>query len=171
MNRMLVNAERTISALLLLMLFLLIVAQVLSRYLFAHPFTWTEEVARYTMIWLIFIAAAQVTSTDGHIAITLIDKAVPGRMVKWVVVVSRLIVAGGCVALLPYGWRFVSRMFAISSPAASIPMGWVYLASFAGMVLIALHSLISALLVALDRIPATAPPEQQETGILEETAA
>lgn len=169
MNRALINIERSISALLLLLLFVLIVVQVLSRYLFTHPFTWTEELARYVMIWLIFIAAAQITSTDGHIAITLIDKAVPPWAVKWVVVVSRVIVACGCLALLPNGWKFVSRMFMVSSPAASIPMGWVYLASFIGMVLIAGHSVLSAVLIALDRIPATAPPEMQDTGILEET--
>lgn len=164
LNRVLTRAEGFVSALLLLVLLCLVALQVLSRYVFETPFAWTEELARYAMIWLVFMAAAQVTSRDGHIAITFLDRLVSAKALKYFVILSRVIVSGACLVLLPGGWRLVNAMMNVSSPAAGIPLGFIYLAGLAGLFLIGLHSLVSAVLIATDRIPATAPPEMMETG-------
>lgn len=137
---------------LLMAMFTLVILQVVSRYVFRSPLPWTEELARYVMIWMIFIASAHLASTGEHITITLIDKVLPASWVKWVVALSCLIVAVACLFLLPSGWKFVSRMFRASSPAMSLPMGWVYLASLSGLLLIMVQTLFNALLIALGRI-------------------
>lgn len=116
------------------------------------------------MIRLVFMAAAQITSRDGHIAITFLDRFTSPRSLKYSVILSRLIVAGACVVLLPAGWRLVNAMMNVSSAAAGIPLGYIYLAGLSGIFLIGLHSALSAVLIALDRLPATAPPELMETG-------
>lgn len=152
MYKRIIKIETWISLLLLFAMFLLIVIQVVSRYLFEHPFSWTEELARYAMIWMIFVASVHLTSTGEHIVITLIDKIVPAAAVKWVIALSYLVVAGTCLVLMVPGWTFVSRMFMATSPAMSIPMGWVYLASLSGMFLIMIQSLVNIILIASGRI-------------------
>lgn len=132
---------------LLVAMFVLVILQVISRYVFHSPLPWTEELARYVMIWMVFVASAHLTSTGEHIVITLIDKVLPAAWVKWVIVLSSLIVAVACLFLLPSGWKFVSRMFRASSPAMSLPMGWVYLAAFSGVFLMMVQSFINALLI------------------------
>lgn len=164
LNRVLTRAESLVSALFLFALLCLIALQVFSRYLLQTPLSWTEELARYSMVWMVFMAAAQITSRDGHIAITLLDRFTSPKSLKYFVILSRLIVSGVCIVLLPGGWRLVNAMMNVSSPASGIPLGYIYLAGLAGIFLIGLHSIISALLIALDRIPATAPPELMETG-------
>lgn len=167
-NRLLARAESFVSAFFLLCLLALVVLQIFSRYLFETPFSWTEELARYAMVWLVFIAAAQITSGDGHIVITLVDRFSSEAAVKFFVILSRLIVFAACALLLPGGWRLVTAMMRVSAPASGIPLGCIYLAGLIGIGLIGLHSLVSAVLIALDRIPATAPPELMETGGIDE---
>jgi len=152
MYKRIVKIETWLSLLLLVAMFVLIVIQVISRYLFEHPFSWTEELARYAMIWMIFVASVHLTSTGEHIVITLIDNIVPAAAVKWVIALSYLIVASACLVLMVPGWTFVSRMFMATSPAMSIPMGWVYLASLSGMFLIMIQSLVNIILIARGRI-------------------
>lgn len=152
MYKRIIKIEMWISLLLLFAMFLLIVIQVISRYLFEHPFPWTEELARYAMIWMIFVASVHLTSTGEHIVITLIDKVVPAAAVKWVIALSYLIVASACLVLMVPGWTFVSRMFMAASPAMSIPMGWVYLAGLLGMFLIMVQSLVNFALLARGRM-------------------
>src|SRR5690625_2796698 len=142
MNKMLIRLEKWLAGAFLGLLFVLLVIQVVSRYVFSSPLPWTEEAARYAMVWLVFLAAAYMSATDGHITITLLDKVLHNVLVRWIKIISRLIVLGACLWMLPSGWKFVDRMFIISSPAASIPMGFVYMAALVGLTLIALHSAV-----------------------------
>src|SRR5690625_4163424 len=146
MYKRIIRLETWLSMSLLVAMFMLVILQVISRYVFNSPLPWTEELARYVMIWMIFVASAHLSSTGGHIAITLIDKVLPRRGVKWIVVLAYLIVAVACLFLIPSGWKFVSRMFRASSPAMSLPMGWVYMAALSGVTLIMFQSLINVFL-------------------------
>ena len=120
-NRLLVRAESFVSAFFLVCLVALVLLQVFSRYLFETPLSWTEELARYAMIWLVFIAAAQITSGDGHIVITLVDRFSSPLALKLFVILSRLTVFSACALLLPGGWRLVTTMMRVSAPASGIP--------------------------------------------------
>jgi len=56
--------------------------QVVMRYFLQYPAPWTEETARYLMIFVIFIGAGLVVRDDTHIRIDLIEKYLPERYVK-----------------------------------------------------------------------------------------
>ena len=53
-NQWLASCERLLAILLLAVLLITMGAQVIARYLFAAPFSWSEELARLAMIWLTF---------------------------------------------------------------------------------------------------------------------
>ena len=63
---------RTIGAAALLVLFALIVAQVVMRYGFGVTPFFTEEVARYALVWSVLAGAAVSIRTDGHIRVTFV---------------------------------------------------------------------------------------------------
>jgi len=46
---------------LFVLLLVLAVTQVLFRYLLMIPLPWTEELARFTLVWVTFLGAASVT--------------------------------------------------------------------------------------------------------------
>jgi len=55
--------------------------QVVSRYIFT-PLTWTEELARYAYIWLVYLGAAVLQKRKEHIKLDLINKFLPNKILK-----------------------------------------------------------------------------------------
>jgi len=168
MYKRILRLETWLSMSLLVAMFMLVILQVVSRYVFQSPLPWTEELARYVMIWMIFIASAHLASTGGHIVITVIDSVLPRVWVKWVAVLSYLIVAVACLFLIPSGWKFVSRMFRAASPAMSLPMSWVYLAALSGVCLIMLQSFINVYLLARGHIEGSVQLDDPHTSTEQE---
>ncbi|MGE5254987.1 MAG: TRAP transporter small permease [Planctomycetaceae bacterium] len=54
---------------LFVLLLVLAVTQVLFRYLLMIPLPWTEELARFTLVWVTFLGSASVTRRKLHIAV------------------------------------------------------------------------------------------------------
>jgi len=53
------------------LIFVVVFLQVLFRYLLRQPLFWSEELPRYLLIWMSFLAAALAQKHDAHIDITL----------------------------------------------------------------------------------------------------
>ena len=71
------NLLRAVGAAALLVLFALIVAQVAMRYgLGVTPF-FTEEVARYALVWSVLAGTAVSILIDGHIRVTFLPDLLP----------------------------------------------------------------------------------------------
>ena len=50
--------------------------QVFSRYLLKNPSSYTEEAARYLLVWITLLGAAYAVGARGHLAIDLL----PGKL-------------------------------------------------------------------------------------------
>lgn len=48
--------------------------QVISRYVFHHPFDWPEELARYLFVWVALLGAALALSRGAHFSIDALVK-------------------------------------------------------------------------------------------------
>lgn len=70
--------ERVAMAMFLLLV-LVTLFQVLSRYVFPVPISFTEEVGRFLFIWVSFLGAAIVMNRDEHIRLDLFQGRVPPR--------------------------------------------------------------------------------------------
>ena len=91
-RRGLLAAEKIAATLLLVAVTLLVVLQVVARYVFDRPLFWTDELARYCYVWLSFVAAVAerkpvpVTGEDGLKALLLAEAALKsvaeGRSVR-----------------------------------------------------------------------------------------
>jgi TRAP-type C4-dicarboxylate transport system permease small subunit len=51
---------------------------VLLRYVFLHPIFWADELARYLMVWMIFLGAGKVAGNEGHVSVTILADRFPG---------------------------------------------------------------------------------------------
>ncbi len=138
--RLLETVEVVVAGALLLAVLGLVVFQVVSRYVFNTPFVWSEELARFALLWLTFIAAAFVMARGVHVSVTVGDRLL-GRRGRLVVDLFALgVVLVVCILLLAVSPEFLSTAGRTSSPAAGIPMGWVYGSAVVGFVLMGLHS-------------------------------
>ena len=78
--RALTAIEIAIGAAALLLIFFLVLLQALQRYLPIDGWPWTGELARFCLVWLTFVVAGVLVSSDSHIAIESIDAVPqPGR--------------------------------------------------------------------------------------------
>lgn len=139
------QVERVISVALLVVLVVLMAAQVVARYVFGSPIAWTEELARFVMIWLGFMSAVFVMAEGRHITVDVVSRRLSPRGRVALECAASVAVIAACAMILPAGVAFAWQMHAVRSPALGIPMSWWYFASAIGFALIALHALLNML--------------------------
>ena len=163
----LIQLERLIAAGLLLIVFGTMAAQVLARYVFRAPIAWSEEVARFALIWLAFIAASFVMGEGRHITVDVLSCRLGRRGKLLLECLSSSLVVASCVLLLIGGLRFVWRVGVVGSPAVGIPMSWWYGAASVGLCLMALHSLLNTIVAVQSGRPVweTQEPADDDPGM------
>ena len=133
----------------LLLIFFLVLAQAAQRYLPVDGWPWTGELARFSLVWLTFVVAGVLVTSDSHISIEMID-VVRSPLVRRIVrVISCLTVAAVGVALTAEAWELVQDQGVLKSPAMRMPMSWLYGISMIGFVSTTIRATIAALQYAV----------------------
>ena len=112
--------------------------------------TWTEEIARFLLIWVSLLGGAVAFGTKGHLGVDFFVGKFDPDARKLMMVVSHLIVLFFAAAVFLYGgWRVVGgAMEQKTSALTFLKMGHVYMAlPIAGvfMVLFTIENLIETL--------------------------
>ncbi|WP_108245222.1 TRAP transporter small permease [Muricauda brasiliensis] len=103
---------------------------VITRYLLESQSSWTDELARFLLVWLSILGAAYASGKKLHIAIDLLPKHLNQRQQYYLDLVIHLLVLLFAVAVfLIGGIRYVYISFALgqTSPALQLPIGFVYM--------------------------------------------
>jgi TRAP-type C4-dicarboxylate transport system permease small subunit len=118
---------------------LVVCLQVLFRYLLQQPLFWSEELPRYLLIWMSFLAAAVAQRDEAHINITLVVNWLPARARRLAhLLASSLTLA--FLGVLIYSGSLVTRItVAHRSTALQLPMAAVYVALPVGAALMAVY--------------------------------
>ena len=116
----------TITMLFLSTMVLLIFIQIISRTLFGLSFVWTEEVARFLMIWVVFLGAGIAFQYGAHISIESLFIRLPVKKQKIIQVIITLLVIIFLLVLFMVGYQISMLMMIQKSPALRIPMGYIY---------------------------------------------
>lgn len=132
--------------LILLMLLLVgsVLWQVISRYVFASPSSWTEEIARFLLIWISLSGAVYAFRTGMHLGLDILPKKLEGRaadLLKWftialVVLFSFMVLVVGGISLVMMTWELKQY-----SAVLGLPMSWIYSVIPAAGVLICVYAL------------------------------
>src|SRR5947209_19120201 len=56
--------------------------QFFTRYVLNDSLSWTEEIARYGLMWIVFIGGIMVTWRNSHIAVVLLSNAMERRRAR-----------------------------------------------------------------------------------------
>lgn len=136
--------------LILAVLAVVVFLQVIFRYLLHLPLFWTEEFARYCLIWASLLGAGVALKRGEHIAVTIFLERLPSSLVKGATFVARVAVAVMLLVVLWGGIELVSITSAQTSPALRIPMAVPYLALPLGAAVMLIH-LLASLLNPLER--------------------
>lgn len=102
--------------------------QVLTRFVFNAPSTWTEVASRAAMIWCVFLAAAATFRGGYMMAVEVVYKLVPTRFLRLLevaIVVCCLLVL---VVLIHYGIQMTMRVSNQTMSGMNISIAWAYAA-------------------------------------------
>lgn len=126
--------EITISVALMLTMTAILAVQVFMRYVMGASLAWSEEVARYMFIWLIYLSISYGARQMRHIKIDAALKLFPDSLRKWVVLLGDVLFLVFALYIVWTAWSVVGRQMMLSqtSPAMKIPMWLVYSAPMVG---------------------------------------
>nr|WP_285890616.1 TRAP transporter small permease [Halalkalibacter oceani] len=119
-----------------------IFAQIISRYLLGESLSWSEELARFIMVWGVFIGSAIATRYQSLIAVEILPQKLPERFAKWVKLLVYAIIIIFCYYLFSYGIDMVRQVILQKSPAMQISMAIPYSSVPIGTLLIFLNTVV-----------------------------
>lgn len=104
----------------------LIFYQVVSRYFLSDSLSWTEELARYIHIWLVWLGASFAVRENKHIKVEMFKDMLPKNLKRWTELFSLLLWFALAVILAFISIEMVAEMVGRGqlSPAMRIPM-WI----------------------------------------------
>lgn len=141
--RWIIGFERGIAGVLLVGVFFLVILQVVTRYVFNSPFSWTEESARLLLVWLTFLAAAFVSSRRAHITVDLVAMIVPAKVARGISVFAECVVILTAIVMSIAGIMMVDIVSQVTLPATGLPTALLYGAALVGFVGILIHSCLA----------------------------
>ena len=112
-------------------LVLAVLWQVFTRFVLRDPSSWTEELARYLMIWVGLIGAAYAAGRHKHLAVDLLAGRLSGQRAQLLRIITGMCaILFAMAALFGGGMRLVWVMLKLGQTSASlqVPLGYVYLA-------------------------------------------
>jgi len=120
--------------------------QVVTRYVFNDPFSWSEEMARYIQVWMILLASSICIRKNSHLSVDYTIHSLPFKYKKILKIVVNLLIMFFLFIMIFYGWKIVIVLFGHQTSAAMrIPMYLIYLALPICGLLMLLENLISLL--------------------------
>jgi TRAP-type C4-dicarboxylate transport system permease small subunit len=104
--------------------------QVFSRYVIGVPSTYTDELARFLLIWVSLLGAAYASGRDMHLAIDVFPNSLAPPARRRLNVLIDLLVIGFVLAVLVIGGGtlvYYTYAYLQLTPTLQIPMALVYL--------------------------------------------
>lgn len=117
-----------------------VVWQVVSRYIVGHSSSFTEEFARFAMIWLAILGAAYLNGQRQHLAIDfLVRKLPPEKRQKRQRSIEVIMALFALVVMVGGGGNLVMMTLQLGqySAALNVPLGVVYaIVPFSGLLIV-----------------------------------
>jgi TRAP-type transport system small permease protein len=120
---------------------ILIILQVISRFVINFPLTWSEELSRYLMIYIVFLGAGLAMRHNNLISIELLPELLSGNKRKVVIILVMIISIIFFAILFKQGIDMLAMVKMQSSPGLQLSMAIPYASIPIGSFVLAINSL------------------------------
>lgn len=126
-NERIARAGRAGAGAVLAVMLVVIMFQVVSRYVFNSSLSWTEELSKSLMVWSAFLVAPWALRTGANVGVDMFLEAMPKRARYFIELVVSALILWILATLLRESVGFVAR--GLQSRMATLPVttGYVYL--------------------------------------------
>lgn len=138
--------EKGIMIALSIMFLVMVVAiflQVIMRYVFNDANAWSEELARYTFVWLTLLGGAVAVRKGTHMKVDYFINLMPKKLVNVFNVFTNAVLILFFLVIIKYGFDLVAITFKQKSAGLGIPMAFPYLALPVGAILMLMFTIES----------------------------
>jgi len=123
--------------------------QVVSRFLFNAPFSWSEELARYLQVWLIMLGSATCLRKGLHLTVDYAIHSLPQGIKRNLQLLSIAAILFFLGVVFVSGISLIAATLNQRTPALQMPVWVVYLAIPVGSLLMFLEA-VGLVLTAFD---------------------
>jgi TRAP-type C4-dicarboxylate transport system permease small subunit len=116
-----------------------VLMQVFFRFVIYLPFPWSEEIARYLMIWMGMLGSFVALRKGRHIGVTFLVERLPVGLNRVLTPLIQIALIAFLFIIAVQGWKLALFNASQKSPAMMIPMIYPYLAVPAGAALMILE--------------------------------
>ena len=120
-----------------LLVLLVMLAQVFFRYVLNSSLQWSEELAVWGMVWMVFIGSVLLMRRSEHISITTLARIAPLTVRPFLVIFNKAAALVFLVIIGYYGFEVFGGTFHARSPSIGLSTRWIKLAIPVGAVLMA----------------------------------
>lgn len=102
-KNLIINLDQYISAIIFVVITILLFVQVVSRRVFNHSFTWTEELAIVLFVWMTFFGVSSAVTYRKHLRIDALINVMPFKVKKMLLIFSDIVfIIFNCYLWIPY---------------------------------------------------------------------
>ncbi|MCM0036196.1 MAG: TRAP transporter large permease subunit [Burkholderiaceae bacterium] len=110
-----------ISALLLVVIIVMLLIGVVSRYVFAIPIIWIDEVVSLSFLWFAMIGTAIAMYRNEHLRLSLFLEMMPAKIQGFVHATALVSIAAFLIAMIHPSIIYAQEEWFVKSPALNIP--------------------------------------------------
>ncbi|PKM54158.1 MAG: TRAP transporter small permease [Firmicutes bacterium HGW-Firmicutes-5] len=118
---------------------IVIFMQVIFRFIFNNPLSWSEELARYLFVWITFLGASICARERGHIGMDFVVSKFPDKWQSIVEHIGLLLMIVTSITIAITSMETVISNFGQTSPALRLNMGFIYSAIPIGFIYTAVY--------------------------------
>ena len=122
---------------------IIIFIQVIMRYVMRNSLVWSEELARYLFIWLIYMGISYGAKIMKHIKIEAALGLFPKKVRPFIVIIGDVLFLGFSLFITYTAFTVVQRQIGLGqkSPAIHMPMWIIYAAPMVGFALASIRQI------------------------------
>lgn len=105
---------------------LIVFTQVLFRYILQSPLYWSEEAARYIMIWIVFLGASIGIRKGSHLGFTWFVEKSGSKIKRICALIAHLGLLAFALNIIYYGTIITLQNLEQLSPGLQMPIAFVY---------------------------------------------
>ena len=104
---------------------------------------WSEEIARYMMIFMVYMGASVGVKNNNHIAVEFVVGLLPKRGRAAAEVIADILMLICFAIIIYFGLKVVKVTMMQKSPVLRVKMGYVYMSLVAGGILMCLQTIVN----------------------------
>lgn len=126
------------------------ILQVGARFVLNNPLVWSDELARFLLIWMVFLGASIVSYDDKHMSVDLFQERMSPKFKLFFNFLLRVLIIGFLVVTIYSSIELVEASHYTKSGALKIPFSYWRVSAAVGSVLMIISTIIRSVYDAID---------------------